>query len=269
MLARMGGLPAHTSVDGGPWLGLKEMLIHVYGDVDQITPIQIAGEVRDLCAVLCTRQHTVTSALFFQMTAVRIFNKTSSKRQTPVERQWRELNRTMEKWKAEFKLLESAGYFHPENPAQIFSLVQVYGSVITRDLDTHYNGMRFWVKRKSTTSPRVPKKRRTRIQLFKETPSRITPLTMQEIAELQEVAERFCGDETPTLSQTDSLRHWPHAIAARDALIRMYRRDAAITLPEEYALHSAFSESFLEKNDTVSACDDAIDKMTALVSELF
>jgi hypothetical protein len=267
VLATAGGVPAHTSVDGGPWGGVRHMLSTVIADVDAPTFLDIDGEVRaySLNIILC---FIVVSFSLTQRTVVRPFNKTSSKRQTPVERHWRETNRTTRKFKAEFLMIESAGYYDHENPIDKYSLIEVYRAAVWKDLDQQYKAMRFWVKTKCTTSPSVPKRRRSRIQLYLGFPNRITALSAAQIADMEVAAEAYCGPEALSPWQMDSLRHFPHAASARHALILVYRRDSLISLAEEYALHVSFSKSFLDTHDTSVACDAAIDFLIQFSEEL-
>ncbi len=52
-LATMGGVPAHTSVDGAKaWNGVEFILKHLYGDTRKATPLCVDGQVSLLCFLI-------------------------------------------------------------------------------------------------------------------------------------------------------------------------------------------------------------------------
>ena len=82
-----------------------------------------------------------------QMVATKVFNKTSSVYQTPVERQWLDTNLVTRKFKEHFRIIEAMGEFSSDSNSDIFSLTSVYMPELVSDVNAHYEAMRYCKKK--------------------------------------------------------------------------------------------------------------------------
>lgn len=130
------------------------------------------------------------------MCAIRVFNRTSSVYNTPIERSWGDTNMVTRKWKAEFRVLEAEGYISMDSAsldhaADIFSLTTVYLPAIKRDIDAHYSMVRHMKKAKDTTNPNYPTGKQRRGQLYEDYASLKTPMTADEICAVRSVGVAY------------------------------------------------------------------------------
>lgn len=64
MMVKIGGIPAHVSVDKAKaWLGVEKQLSCVFGDTSAATVLNINDEVRDCDIIKCERSLTCLSIL--------------------------------------------------------------------------------------------------------------------------------------------------------------------------------------------------------------
>jgi hypothetical protein len=135
-----------------------------------------------------------------QTVATRVFNKTSSVMQTPVERQWGDTNLITRKFKEHFRLIEASGDFDTKCASDIFSLTAVYMPEIVKDVDDHYEQMRMKTKKADTSNPDYPKGTSTRLQLYEDYENMKEPLTADEIDMVARIGDGYWahkGEHSP------------------------------------------------------------------------
>ena len=125
-----------------------------------------------------------------QMVATKVFNKTSSVYQTPVERQWLDTNLVTRKFKEHFRIIEAMGEFSSDSNSDIFSLTSVYMPELVSDVTPITKQCATAKKSLQTTNPNYPKG--TRLHLYQEYGSCLElPMTANEIESVAQVGDAY------------------------------------------------------------------------------
>ncbi len=202
---------------------------------------------------------------------MRVFQVGSSKRNTAIERHWRDLNLVTRKWVKEFDLLRALGFFEDGCNNDIYSLTSIYHGPVSKNLKMYYAGLSLMKKKKTTKNPRAYAKLRRRFHIY-SSPKTANFLTELNAAEIS-VARSFGLESCPG----DELSLWEHDSILNRAG-RQQRQLVIDALEEEgkplylrYAAHRAFSRSYASGADGVSslrAAYDAVDELNAAVADL-
>ena len=177
-----------------------------------------------------------------QMVPVRVFHKTSSVFQGPVERHWGDTNMVTLKYKDEFKCLESMGVVDVDDPVDLFCLLSVYMGRFTSDVDAHYRSVRVMEKKKDTANPNYPKGTHLRTQLYRDYPSMKTPLSPAEVAAVASVGDAYNHEEhTLAPHQIDPLVHASDRAARSAALAAL----APTSLSDTYIAYRQFTRDLI------------------------
>ena len=121
---------------------------------------------------------------------------TLSWRNTPVERQWRDLAPCLTKWKDRFVALEKRGYLKAGNnydPVDLFCLHRVFLPDVKRTYGQFYQGMWNMNKRKSTLNPSFPEGTQLRRHLFSKYGSAGCILSRADLIALRQVGMAYWG----------------------------------------------------------------------------
>ena len=182
-----------------------------------------------------------------QMVATKVFNKTSSVYQTPVERQWLDTNLVTRKFKEHFRIIEAMGEFSSDSNSDIFSLTSVYMPELVSDVNAHYEAMRYCKKKVTTTNPDYPKGTSTRLHLYQDYGSMKLPMTASEIESVAQVGDAYWAGqhESPSPWEIDPLTRQED----RDTRSEAIRLLQPLQLYEVYSAHRKLTQILLAGAD--------------------
>lgn len=147
-------------------------------------------------------------------------SRVASTANTPVERQWREVNKATNKFRCEFLNLERVGQLVRSDPIHLFCLTRTYLDAVRNVVDHHMIAARRRVRPRTSSNPFLPPRRQRRCVLHTMRPQFGIPVDEEMLAAIDAAGREYWADDEPSPWEIEPVRRAarPTRAAALEAL---------------------------------------------------